>query len=69
MDWIKSGVENFSPSRDGMGVFAGPTNENIAIGPQGIDKKNTWTRFTRMNYGPVDFLKEGAKSILGKRDS
>ena len=31
-------------------------------------KKNTWTRLARMEVGPVEMLKEGAKSILGKRN-
>ena len=31
-------------------------------------KKNTWTRLARMDVGPVEILKEGAKSILGKRN-
>ena len=31
-------------------------------------KKNTWTRLVRINVGPIGILKEGAKSILGKRN-
>ncbi|KAL0012666.1 hypothetical protein SO802_007774 [Lithocarpus litseifolius] len=30
-------------------------------------KQPKWTRLVRMDYGPVELLKEGAKSILGKR--
>jgi len=69
MDGITLGAENFSPSWDRLGVFTGPMNKNGAIGPQGLDKQSKWTRFTRMDFGPMDLLKEGAKSILGKRGS
>ena len=69
VDVITLGTEDLSPSRDGLGVFNGPMNKNGAIGPQGVDKQSKWTRFTRMDFGPVDLLKEGAKSILGKRGS
>ncbi|KAK9983217.1 hypothetical protein SO802_032742 [Lithocarpus litseifolius] len=30
-------------------------------------KQPKWTRLVRMDYGPIELLKEGAKSILGKR--
>lgn len=35
MDRITLDAENFSPSRDGLGVFIGPMNKNGAIGLQG----------------------------------
>ena len=69
VDGIKSGTKDFSPSRDGLGVFNGPMNKNGPIGPQGVNKQSKWTRFTCMDFGPMDLLKEGAKSILGKRGS
>ena len=69
VDGIKSGTEDFSPSRDELGVFNGPMNKNGPIGPQGVNKQSKWTRFTCMDFGPMDLLKEGAKSILGKRGS
>lgn len=33
VDGIKSGTKDFSPSRDGLGVFNGPMNKNGPIGP------------------------------------
>ena len=55
VDRIMSSAENFSPSRDRLGVFTGPMNKNGAIGPQGVDKQSKWTRFTSMDFGPVDY--------------
>ena len=40
-----------------------------ASGPQSGEKQSRWTRLTRMDFGPVDLFKEGAKTILGKRGS
>ena len=40
-----------------------------ASGPQRMEKQSRWTRLTRMELGPVDLFKEGAKTILGKRGS
>ena len=40
-----------------------------ASGPQRVEKQSKWTRLTRMDFGPVDLFKEGAKAILGKRGS
>ena len=31
-------------------------------------KENTWTRLARMDVGPMEMYKEGAKSILRKRN-
>ena len=36
-------------------------------GPQGPKARPKWTRLTRMEYGFVELIKEGAKLILGKR--
>ena len=38
------------------------------VGLSSNKKKNTWTRLARMDIGLVGILKEGAKSILGKRN-
>ena len=59
--------EVVGPSGDELTVLDGPTNESGVIGPQGLDKQHTRTRFAQMDYGPVDLLKECTKSILGKR--
>ena len=37
------------------------------VGLSNIKKPSTWTRLVWMDVGPVRMLKEGAKSILGKR--
>ena len=37
------------------------------VGLSNIKKPSTWTRLVRMDVGLVGMLKEGAKSILGKR--
>lgn len=50
---------------DALNHVQNKTGDN---GPQVLEKKHTWTRLTRMDYGPVDFIK-GAKSILGRRVS
>jgi len=44
-------------------------NQIEANGPQRVEKQSSWTRLTHMDFGLVDLLKEGAKSILGKRGS
>ena len=67
MDEITFGGEVVGPSGDELRVLDGPTNESGVIGPQGLDKQHTRTRFTQMDYGPVELLKEGTKSIMGKR--
>lgn len=69
VDKVTFDDEEIGSSGDGLRVFAGPLNESEFIGPQGADKKRMWTRLARMDYGLVDLLKEGAKSILGKRIS
>ena len=66
MDEITFG-EIVGPSGDGLRILDGPMNKSGIIRPQGLDKQHTWTRLARMDYGPVELLKEGAKSILGKR--
>ncbi|KAK9998699.1 hypothetical protein SO802_018302 [Lithocarpus litseifolius] len=38
------------------------------VGLSKIKKNPTWTRLVRMDAGPVELIKEGAKSILGKRN-
>ena len=55
------------PSVDGLKVLDGPMNEAGNIKPQGLNKQRTWTRLACMDYGPVELLKDGEKSILGKR--
>ncbi|KAK7850422.1 uncharacterized protein CFP56_000993 [Quercus suber] len=40
---------------------------DLGCGPQSPKQKATWTRLKRMEIGPVEFFKEGAKSVLGKR--
>ena len=32
-----------------------------------LKKQPTWTRLVRMDVGPVEIIKEGVRSILGKR--
>ena len=44
-----------------------PSNEEGA-GLSNIKKQATWTRLVRMDVGPVGIIREGAKSILGKRN-
>ena len=67
MDEITFGGEVVGPSGDELRVLDGPTNESGVIGSQGLDKQHTRTRFAQTDYGPVELLKEGTKSILGKR--
>ena len=55
------------PSVDRLKVLDRPMNEAGSIKPQGLEKQRTWNRLARMDYRPVELLKEGAKSILGKR--
>ena len=59
-------------------VFKGPmtqfdaqgTRKQIeASGPQRVEKQSKWTRLRRIDFGPMDLFKEGAKTILGKRGS
>ena len=38
-------------------------------GTQSPKQKSTWTRLRRMEIRPGEFLKKGAKSMLGKRMS
>jgi len=42
---------------------------NARVGLNNTRKLFTWTRLVRMEVGPVGVLKEGAKSILGKRNN
>ena len=42
---------------------------NDGVGLYNTTKLSTWTRLVRMEVGPVVVLKEGAKSILGKRNN
>ena len=42
---------------------------DAGVGLNNIRKPSTWTRLVRMDVGPVGVLKEGAKSILGKRNN
>ena len=48
---------------------SGLVNQIEDNGPQRVVKQSRWSRLTRMDLGPVDLFKEGAKSILGKRSS
>ena len=41
----------------------------VGVGSNKIRKPSTWTRLVRMEFGLVGVLKEGAKSILGKRNN
>ena len=59
--------EMVGPNLDGLKALDGPINESGNNKSQGADKQWTWTRRTRMDYGPVENLKENAKLILGKR--
>ena len=38
-------------------------------GLQSPKQKASWSRLRRMEIGPVKFFKEGAKSVLGKRNT
>jgi len=42
---------------------------DVGNGPHSPKTKPTWTRLRRMDIGPVELIKEGAKSVLGKRSS
>ena len=42
---------------------------DAGVGLSNIRKSSTWTRLVRMEFGLVGVLKEGAKSILGKRNN
>ena len=48
---------------------SGLLNQFEDNGSQKLVKQSRWSRLTRMDLGPVDLFKEGAKSILGKRSS
>ena len=48
---------------------SGLLNQIEDNGSQKLVKQSRWSRLTRMDLGPVDLFKEGAKSILGKRSS
>ena len=59
--------EVLGPSLVGLRASDGPTNEsgnNKLLGPE---KQRTWTKRTRMDYGPVETLKESANLVLGKQ--
>ena len=42
---------------------------DVGNGPHSPKTKATWTRLRRMDIGPVELIKEGAKSVLGKRST
>ena len=42
---------------------------DFGIGPHSPKTKATWTRLRRMDIRPVELIKEGAKSVLGKRST
>ncbi|KAK7846682.1 hypothetical protein CFP56_007571 [Quercus suber] len=42
---------------------------NVVVGLNNTRKLSTWTGLVRMEVGPVGIIKEGAKSILGKRNN
>ena len=78
VDGLMSRGDDLSLSTDGLRAFTGPMNQIevngpmnqiIANGLQRVEKQSRWTRLTRMDFGPMDLFKEGAKSILGKRGS
>ena len=59
---------------EGSKVAPKPHDEHVQISKAGVGltntrKLSTWTRLVRMEVGPVGVLKEGAKSILGKRNN
>ena len=56
-------VNDLAPPAQGSHV---QVNE-AESGPVEGKKQPKWTRLVRMDGGPVELLKEGAKSILGKR--
>ena len=45
----------------------GPSNDSGNNKIQGLEKQCTWIRRARMDYGPVENLKENANVALGKR--
>ena len=45
---------------------SGLLNQIEDNGPHKVVKQSRWSRLTRMDLGPVDLFKEGAKSILGR---
>ena len=44
-----------------------PTNESGNDKLLAPEKHRTWTKRTRMDYGPVETLKESANLVLGKQ--
>ena len=58
--------EVVGPSLVGLKASDGPINESGNNRSQGADKQRMWTKRARMDYGPVETLKESAKLILGK---
>ena len=44
-----------------------PTNESGNDKLLAPEKQRTWTKRTRMDYGPVETLKESANLVLGKQ--
>ena len=78
VDGLMSRGDDLSLSTDRLRAFTGPMNQIEVNGPmnqivanglQRVEKQSRWTRLTRMDFGPMDLFKEGAKSILGKRGS
>ena len=61
------GMDEITSGGDELRVLDGPTNESGVIGSQGLDKQHTRTKFAQTDYGLMELLKEGTKSILGKR--
>jgi len=59
--------EVLGPSLVGLRALDGPMNESGNNRLPGFDKQRTWTRRARMDYGPMETLKESAKLVLGKR--
>ena len=45
----------------------GPPNDSGNNKIQGLEKQRMWVRRARMDYGPVENLKENANVVLGKR--
>lgn len=50
-----------------MRASDGPTNESGNDKLLAPEKQRTWTKRTRMDYGPVETLKESANLVLGKQ--
>ena len=60
-----------SKARDGVEVEdpMHVVNVDLGSGPQSPKTKATWTRLRRMEIEPVKLIKEGVKSVLGKRST